>query len=137
MGSDDNCPVSVSLIARHGADRFLLDALHSLYTTLREQTDVAKSKVSKNIVSREQSAEIAKEKVYLTKNMSSHNISFWLFAVPFSLWYNFVTHTQGNQAYKERQWHKAISYYTEAIKLCGDNATYYSNRAAAYLEVGR
>ncbi|EXB80330.1 Translocon at the outer membrane of chloroplasts 64 [Morus notabilis] len=104
LGSDDNCPVSVSLIARHGADRFLLDALHSLYTTLREQTDVAKSKVSKNIVSREQSAEIAKEK--------------------------------GNQAYKEKQWHRAISYYTEAIKLCGDNATYYSNRAAAYLEVG-
>lgn len=105
LGSHESCPISVSLIARHGGDRFLLDVVHSLYSTLQEQTDVvSKSKASKNIVSREQSAEIAKEK--------------------------------GNQAYKEKQWHKAISLYTEAIKLCGDNATYYSNRAAAYLEVG-
>lgn len=60
--------MSVSLIARHGGDRFLLDAVHSLYSTLQEQTDgVYKSKTSKNIVSREQSAEIAKEKVNLTK----------------------------------------------------------------------
>ena len=40
---------------------------------------------------------------------------------------NFVTDNQGNQAYKEKQWHKTISLYTEAIKLCSDNATYYSN----------
>ncbi|KAG2384119.1 Translocon at the outer membrane of chloroplasts 64 [Vigna angularis] len=42
----------------------------------------------------------------------------------------------GNQAYKDRQWQKAIGFYTEAIKLCSDNATYYSNRAQAYLEHG-
>jgi len=44
---------------------------------------------------------------------------------------------QGNQAYKDKQWPKAIGFYTEAIKLCGDNATYYSNRAQAYLALGR
>ena len=44
---------------------------------------------------------------------------------------------QGNQAYKDKQWQKAIGFYTEAIKLCGDNATYYSNRAQAYLELER
>ena len=44
---------------------------------------------------------------------------------------------QGNQAYKDKQWQKAIGFYTEAIKLSGNNATYYSNRAAAYLELGR
>ena len=44
---------------------------------------------------------------------------------------------QGNQAYKEKQWEKAIGCYTEAIKLNSRNATYYSNRAAAYLELGR
>ncbi|PON79146.1 Amidase [Trema orientale] len=106
LGFHEKCPVSVSFIARHGGDRFLLDTLHSLYATLQEQADVAtKSKVSRNVVvSREQSADMAKEK--------------------------------GNQAYKEKQFHKAISFYTEAIKLSGDNATYYSNRAAAYLEVG-
>jgi tetratricopeptide (TPR) repeat protein len=44
---------------------------------------------------------------------------------------------KGNQAFKEQQWQKAISYYNEAIKLNDKNATYYSNRAAAYLELGR
>lgn len=64
VGSYDNCPVSVSLIARHGGDRFLLDTLHSMYASLQEQADlVAKSKSSRNTLSREESAEIAKEKV--------------------------------------------------------------------------
>lgn len=43
---------------------------------------------------------------------------------------------QGNAAYKGRQWNKAINYYSEAIKLNKTNATYYCNRAAAYLELG-
>lgn len=43
---------------------------------------------------------------------------------------------QGNAAFKGRQWNKAANYYTEAIKLNGTNATYYCNRAAAYLELG-
>ncbi|XP_004503273.1 translocon at the outer membrane of chloroplasts 64 [Cicer arietinum] len=105
LGFYDKYPISVSLIARHGGDRFLLDTLKTMYTILQEQADIAAtSKSSKNVVSKEQSAEIAKEK--------------------------------GNQAYKDKQWQKAIGFYTEAIKLCGDNATYYSNRAQAYLELG-
>ncbi|XP_048337459.2 outer envelope protein 64, mitochondrial isoform X1 [Ziziphus jujuba] len=43
---------------------------------------------------------------------------------------------KGNAAFKGRQWNKAVNYYTEAIKLSGTNATYYCNRAAAYLELG-
>lgn len=43
---------------------------------------------------------------------------------------------QGNAAFKGRQWNKAVSYYADAIKLNGTNATYYCNRAAAYLELG-
>lgn len=42
---------------------------------------------------------------------------------------------QGNAAYKEKQWQKAVNFYTEAIKLNGKMATYYSNRAAAFLEL--
>ena len=64
LGFHDKCPVSVSFIARHGGDRFLLDALHTMYTSLQEQADIAsKSKSSKNALTKEQSAEIAKEKV--------------------------------------------------------------------------
>lgn len=44
---------------------------------------------------------------------------------------------QGNSAFKRRQWSKAIEFYSEAISLCDTNATYYCNRAAAYLELGR
>lgn len=43
---------------------------------------------------------------------------------------------QGNAAYKGKQWNKAVSYYTEAIKLNETHATYYCNRAAAFLELG-
>lgn len=43
---------------------------------------------------------------------------------------------QGNAAFKGRQWNKAVNYYNEAIKINGKNATYYCNRAAAYLELG-
>ncbi|KAK9278959.1 hypothetical protein L1049_028541 [Liquidambar formosana] len=105
LGFHDKCPVSVSFIARHGGDRFLLDTVQTMYPSLKEQSDItAKSKLSSNVVSQERSAEIAKEK--------------------------------GNQAFKDKQWQKAISFYTEAIKISGNNATYYSNRAAAYLELG-
>ncbi|KAJ7975236.1 outer envelope protein 64, chloroplastic-like [Quillaja saponaria] len=105
LGFYDRCPISVSLIARHGADRFLLDTVQTIYTTLQDQADIAaKTKLPRNVVSLEESAEIAKEK--------------------------------GNQAFKDKQFQKAIGFYSEAIKLCGKNATYYSNRAAAYLELG-
>ncbi|KAL8153559.1 hypothetical protein V2J09_011319 [Rumex salicifolius] len=104
IGYHDKCPVSVSFIARHGGDRFLVDVLQTMYASLQEEIDLAsKSKVPSNFISREASAEIAKEK--------------------------------GNQSYKDKQWQKAIGFYTEAIKLNENNATYYSNRAAAYLEL--
>ena len=56
----------MSFLARHGADRFLLDTVQTMYKTLQEEAEAAsKTKFSKNAVSQEQSAEIAKEKVFL------------------------------------------------------------------------
>lgn len=105
MGFHDKCPISVSFVARQGGDRFLLDTIQTMYASLQEQAELAtKSSASGNALSKETSAEMAKEK--------------------------------GNQAYKEKQWQKAIGFYTEAIKLNGNSATYYSNRAAAHLEMG-
>nr|6Q3Q_A Chain A, Outer envelope protein 64, mitochondrial [Arabidopsis]6Q3Q_B Chain B, Outer envelope protein 64, mitochondrial [Arabidopsis] len=46
-----------------------------------------------------------------------------------------VMKEKGNAAYKGKQWNKAVNFYTEAIKLNGANATYYCNRAAAFLEL--
>ncbi|KAJ9676807.1 hypothetical protein PVL29_022021 [Vitis rotundifolia] len=64
LGFYDKYPVSVSFMARHGGDRFLLDTVQTMYASLQEQADIAaKSKLSSNAVDRETSAEIAKEKV--------------------------------------------------------------------------
>ena len=64
LGFHDKYPVSVSLVARHGGDRFLLDTVQTMYTSLQEQVDIiSKSKLSANAVSLETSAEVAKEKV--------------------------------------------------------------------------
>ncbi|CAH8355853.1 unnamed protein product [Eruca vesicaria subsp. sativa] len=105
LGHHEKCPVSVSFIARHGGDRFLLDTVQTMYTSLQENSSlIVNPKSSINTISQEGSAEIAKEK--------------------------------GNQAFKEKQWQKAIGLYSEAIKLNDKNGTYYSNRAAAYLELG-
>ncbi|KAJ4917506.1 hypothetical protein Rs2_03056 [Raphanus sativus] len=104
IGQHEKCPVSVSFIARHGGDRFLLDTVQKMYASLQENSSlIVNPKSSTNTITQEESAEIAKEK--------------------------------GNQAFKEKQWQKAIGLYSEAIKLNGKNGTYYSNRAAAYLEL--
>ncbi|KAL3639436.1 Outer envelope protein 64, chloroplastic [Castilleja foliolosa] len=105
LGVHEKCPVSLSLLARHGGDRFLLDTLQTVYASFQEQADTAtKPKSASKAVTQETSAELAKEK--------------------------------GNQAFKDKHWQRAIGFYTEAIKLNSSNATYYSNRAAAYLEMG-
>ncbi|XP_071691232.1 translocon at the outer membrane of chloroplasts 64-like [Rutidosis leptorrhynchoides] len=105
LGLYENYPVSVSFIARHGGDRVLLDTLHTMYASLQKKADEAgKSKSSNDDVTKEASADMAKEK--------------------------------GNNAFKAKNWQKAIGFYTEAIKLNNNNATYFNNRAAAYLELG-
>jgi Asp-tRNA(Asn)/Glu-tRNA(Gln) amidotransferase A subunit family amidase len=105
LGHHEKCPISVSFIGRHGGDRFLLDTVQTMYPSLQEYSSIVTDpKSSKKAITKEESAEIAKEK--------------------------------GNQAFKEKLWQKAIGLYSEAIKLSDNNATYYSNRAAAYLELG-
>jgi hypothetical protein len=63
LGYYDKCPVSVSLIARHGNDRFLLDTLQTMYASLQEQAETHLKSKSRNTDSGENSAEMAKEKV--------------------------------------------------------------------------
>ncbi|XAR53051.1 Amidase [Bertholletia excelsa] len=105
LGKHDNCPISISFIAFHGADKFLLDTVLDMYSSLQEQANlISHSLPLPDTNGNMDASELLKEK--------------------------------GNAAYKGRQWNKAVSYYTEAIKLNETNATYYCNRAAAYLELG-
>ncbi|KAJ4825794.1 Amidase 1 [Turnera subulata] len=39
LGKHDNLPVSISLLAKHGSDGFLLNIVESLYDTLKEQVE--------------------------------------------------------------------------------------------------
>ncbi|CAK9153615.1 unnamed protein product [Ilex paraguariensis] len=79
LGFHDKYPVSVSFIARHGGDRFLLDTLQSMYTCLEEHADLAaKSKLSTNVVGLETSAEIAKEKVCIFIFFQLSNVQDYL-----------------------------------------------------------
>ena len=41
----------------------------------------------------------------------------------------------GNTYYKQKDYFKAINFYTNAINLMPDKAAYYGNRAAAYMMV--
>ncbi|KAL1815274.1 hypothetical protein ACET3Z_017848 [Daucus carota] len=41
LGMYDNLPVSVSLLARSGSDKFLLNTVETLYGTLKEQAEIA------------------------------------------------------------------------------------------------
>ncbi|OIT00608.1 PREDICTED: outer envelope protein 64, mitochondrial [Nicotiana attenuata] len=104
FGEHDNYPISLSFIASHGTDKFLLDTVLDMYSSLQEEVSIQSSASPLPDTNGSiDASELLKEK--------------------------------GNAAYKGKQWNKAVSYYTEAIKL-NDNATYYCNRAAAYLELG-
>ncbi|XP_055809371.1 outer envelope protein 64, mitochondrial isoform X2 [Solanum dulcamara] len=104
FGEHDNYPISLSFIASHGTDKFLLDTVLDMYSSLQEEVSIQSSTSPLPDTNGSiDASELLKEK--------------------------------GNAAFKGKQWNKAVSYYTEAIKL-NDNATYYSNRAAAYLELG-
>lgn len=105
LGKNDGCPISVSFITFHGGDKFLLDTVLDMYSSLKEQINFLSNPAPlKDANENFDASELLKEK--------------------------------GNAAYKGKQWNKAVNYYSEAIKLNGKNATYYSNRAAAYLQLG-
>jgi len=44
---------------------------------------------------------------------------------------------EGNKHYKSKDYSNAISLYSKAIKLCPDNASYYSNRSAAQMMINK
>ncbi|XP_047341144.1 outer envelope protein 64, mitochondrial-like [Impatiens glandulifera] len=104
LGKYEDFPISVSLVAQHGADKFLLDTVLDMYSSLQEQVAfVSKSLPLPDTNGNMETSELLKEK--------------------------------GNAAFKGKQWNKAVSYYSEAINLT-ENATYFCNRAAAFLELG-
>ncbi|KAJ6947640.1 outer envelope protein 64 [Populus alba x Populus x berolinensis] len=105
LGKNDGCTISVSFITFHGGDKFLLDTVLDMYSSLKEQI---------NFVSNPAPLQDANENFDASELLKE----------------------KGNAAYKGKQWNKAVNHYSEAIKLNGKKATYYSNRAEAYLQLG-
>lgn len=62
-GEYNNVPVAVSLLARKGSDRFLLDTVHALYSTLQEEAKLVADRSSSTNNINTDAAEVAKEKV--------------------------------------------------------------------------
>uniref|UniRef100_A0A0D9VL71 Amidase domain-containing protein n=1 Tax=Leersia perrieri TaxID=77586 RepID=A0A0D9VL71_9ORYZ len=107
FGSHNDHPISLSFVAAHGSDKFLLRNVLYMYSSIKEQVVLASKLVIAPVINRDAdfgAAESLKEK--------------------------------GNNAFKGRQWNKAVEHYSDAIKLNDTNATYYCNRAAAYIELG-
>ncbi|KAI5058256.1 hypothetical protein GOP47_0026426 [Adiantum capillus-veneris] len=100
----EGCPNAVSLIARHGADRFLLEVTCKLFSALLTEPEALANGINHvefKPSRRPDAAEAAKDK--------------------------------GNAAFKKKDYKGALRNYSEAIRWDEENATYYSNRAAAYL----
>jgi len=64
LGYHDGCCVSVSFVSFHGADKFLLDTVLDIYSTLRERVSVGSDLLSlPDISANRETSELLKEKV--------------------------------------------------------------------------
>ncbi|KAJ0077927.1 hypothetical protein Patl1_36983 [Pistacia atlantica] len=139
LGKHDQHPISISFISYHGADKFLLDTVLDMYDSLQEQANIASNSVPLPDTNGNMDAsEFLKEKVvvFMGTFTNAYHLSCWTLDQAIEKVLLIRHQLKGNAAFKGRQWNKAVSYYSEAIKINGTNATYYCNRAAAYLELG-
>lgn len=132
VGKHDNVPTAISLLARQGSDRFLLDTLLALYATVQEEDKATIEQISKMSDVNTDAAELAKEKVCILSSVvsiSNCNSQHWKRAHSLNV--------QGNAAYKAKDYKKAIGHYNDAIRMDGNNAAYYNNRALTYLQLNK
>ncbi|KAI7731918.1 hypothetical protein M8C21_033176 [Ambrosia artemisiifolia] len=131
FGKHEDCPLGVSFIANHGSDKFLLDTVLDMYQSIQGQVSAVTSlQPSLDTKGNVEASMLWKEKIFApVLSLESLNSITALVQIT-------CTCEGGNAAYRGKQWQKAITYYTEAVKLDEINATFYCNRAAAYLELG-
>jgi hypothetical protein len=66
VGEHDNVPTAVSLLARQGSDRFLLDTVLALYSSIQEEDQADADHHSTVSNGTTIAAELAKEKVWVS-----------------------------------------------------------------------
>ena len=77
VGEHNNVPMAISLLARQGSDRFLLDTVLALYSSIQEedQSDVDQHSTLSN--GNNDAAEVAKEKARVS-NLPAIFSSIWI-----------------------------------------------------------
>ena len=88
LGKHDGCPLAVSLIAKNGADRFLLETVASLYPLFQKEAVAYGSTgaPAAKATPRPEAAEAAKEKVFMQALFSySNNMPLSITCVVFVL----------------------------------------------------
>lgn len=70
VGRHDDSPISVSFIASHGTDKFLLDTILDMYSSLQEVSAISSSLQFSSINGNMDAAELLKEKVHSLKLFS-------------------------------------------------------------------
>lgn len=67
LGIHDDSPVSISLVAPHGTDKFLLDTVLDMYSSLQQEvSNISSSSLLPDTNSNMDTAELLKEKVHLS-----------------------------------------------------------------------
>jgi hypothetical protein len=66
LGNHNDRPISLSFVAAHGSDKFLLRAISDMYSTIQEQVVSASKLAPPPVINHDVDAsELLKEKVYL------------------------------------------------------------------------
>jgi hypothetical protein len=66
LGNHNDHPISVSFVAAHGSDKFLLRAILDMYSAIQEQIVLASKLALPPVIDRDvDTSELLKEKVYL------------------------------------------------------------------------
>lgn len=72
LGKHDDSPVSISLIASHGNDKFLLDTVLDMYSSLQQEVSIISSSPLPDADSDMDTAELLKEKVHFSTLIIFH-----------------------------------------------------------------
>lgn len=88
LGKHDGRPVSLSFVAAHGADKFLLDTVLDMDSSLQEQAKIASAlQLASDVNGDMDASELLKEKVFIS--CSSYVASIIEHYVFFTTWNNF------------------------------------------------
>lgn len=114
-GPKGGLPLAISFMARHGADRFLMDVVAHFAPSIA-------LKATEQIAASAQPGTAAKLASPAARQGGKPSAAE-------------VAKERGNEAFKAKNYAKAVTHYSHAIELDGNSAAYFNNRAIAYINM--